>query len=180
MAGKTQSVLKRSHEVTEKRGGVFKASSASEIPKTNQAYRISKIARKPSDDSLKQVIKNKHQDDRNGNSIIQKMQSNSFSYDVVVFNDRIVKNIANFCCTNGINLKSAFCFDFTFDLGNNPLNYVLLFQNISLIKKTTKKSQAISGPILICHKRHENSVKLLCDTILDNCPELSLNLKVIC
>ena len=33
MVEKTQSVLKRSHEVTEKRGGVFKASSASEIAK---------------------------------------------------------------------------------------------------------------------------------------------------
>ena len=42
----------------EKRGGIFKASSASEIPKTNQAYRTSKIARKASDDPLKQVIEN--------------------------------------------------------------------------------------------------------------------------
>ena len=143
------------------------------IPKTNQAYRISKITRKASDDPLKQLIEKQHRDGRTGDSIIQKIQTNNFSYDVVLFNDRIIKNIANFCCTNDVNLKSALCFDFTFDLGKNPPYYVLVasFQNTSLINKSTKKSPAILGPILICHKKDDNSVKLLCDTILDSSPD---------
>ena len=48
MAAKTPKCA--AHEVTEKRGPNFNASSASEIPKTSQAYTISKIARKASDD----------------------------------------------------------------------------------------------------------------------------------
>ena len=113
--------------------------------------------------------------------MVQKIQTNNFSYDVVLFNDCIIKNIANFCCTNDVNLKSALCFDFTFDLGKNPPYYVLVtsFQNTSLVNKSTKKSPAILVPILICYKKDENSVKPLCDTILDSCPGLSLNLKVI-
>ena len=121
---------------------------------------------------------------------------------------------ANFCCTNNVNLKSALCFDFTFDLGKNtpslwasdvlwtsnrrlyevrtshrrpkdvwcPLGYyvsVTSFHNTGLINKSTKKSPTILRSILICHKKDENTVKRLCDTILDSCPGLSLNLKVI-
>ena len=90
MAGKTP---KRAvHEVTKKRGGIFNASSASEIPKTNQTYRISKITRKAFDDPLKQLIEKQHRDGRTGDSIIQKIQTNNFSY-VVLFNDRIIKQI---------------------------------------------------------------------------------------
>ena len=141
MAGKTP---KRAvNEVNEKRGGVFNASSASEIPKTTQAYRISKISRKSSDDPLKQLIEKQYRDGRTGDSIIQKIQTNNFSYDVVLFNDRIIKNIANFYCTNDVNLKSALCFDFIFDLGKNPPYYDLVtsFQNTGLINKSTKKVQ---------------------------------------
>ena len=77
-------------------------------------------------------------------------------------------------------MKSALSCDFTFDLGKNPPYYVLVtsFQNTSLTK-ARKKFQLLLGPILICHKNDENSVKLLCDNILDSCPGLSLNLKVI-
>ena len=133
LAGKTP---KRAvHKVTEKKGGIFNASSASEIPKTNQAYRISKITRKASDNPLKQLIEKQHRDGRTGDSIIQKIQTTNFSYDVALFNDRIVENIPNFCCTNDADSKSALCFDFTFDLGKNPPYYVLVtsFQNIYLI-----------------------------------------------
>ena len=141
MAGKTPKCA--AHEVNEKRGDIFNASSPSEIPKTNQAYRTSKISRKSSDDPLKQLIEKQYRDGRTGDSIIQKIQTNNFSYDVVLFNDRIIKNIANFYCTNDVNLKSALCFDFIFDLGKNPPYYALVisFQNTSLINKSTKKVQ---------------------------------------
>ena len=52
------------HEVIEKRGRIFNTSSASEIPEANQAYRISKITRKASDDPLKQLIEKQHRDGR--------------------------------------------------------------------------------------------------------------------
>ena len=90
MAGKTPK--RAAHEVNEKRGGIFNASSASVIPKTSQAYRISKITRKASDDPLKQLIEQQHQDGITAESIIQKIQSNNFFYDVVLFNDRNIKN----------------------------------------------------------------------------------------
>ena len=35
------------------------------------------------------------------------------------------------------------------------------------------------GPILICHKKDERSVKLLCDTLLDHSPGLGPNLNVL-
>ena len=75
-------------------------------------------------------------------------------------------------------MRSGLCFDFTFDLGKNPPYYILVtsFQNTSLINKSTKKRLAILGPILICLKKDESSVKLLYDTILDSCPA---HLKVV-
>ena len=35
------------------------------------------------------------------------------------------------------------------------------------------------GPVLICHRKDENAVKLLCDTLLDACPGLEENIKVL-
>ena len=35
------------------------------------------------------------------------------------------------------------------------------------------------GPVLVCHKKDEKAVKLLCDTLLDVCPGLAENLKVL-
>ena len=87
------------HEVTEKRGGIFNASSASEIRKANQAYRILKVARKASDDSVKEFIEKHHQDGKTGDSVIQKIQT-------VLFSGCIIKNIKKFFCTNDGNLKS--------------------------------------------------------------------------
>ena len=55
MAGKTPP-KGAVHEATEKRGAIFNTSSASEIPKTSQAYRVSKIVRKVSHDPLKQLF----------------------------------------------------------------------------------------------------------------------------
>ena len=54
MAGKTPNHAVP--KVPEKGGGIFNASSSGEIPKTNQAYRISKITRNASKDLLKQLI----------------------------------------------------------------------------------------------------------------------------
>ena len=35
------------------------------------------------------------------------------------------------------------------------------------------------GPVLVCHKKDEKAVKLLCDTLLDVCLGLAVNLNVL-
>ena len=35
------------------------------------------------------------------------------------------------------------------------------------------------GPVLVCQKKDKKAVKLLCDTLLDVCPALAENLKVL-
>ena len=109
-----------------------------------------------------------------GDNIIQSIQTNPFSYDIILFNDRIINNLANFCCTNNPSYKSPLTWDFTFDLRKNPPYYtlVLTYRNNTLLSKRTKKSPVILGSILICHKKDERSVKLLCDTLLGHCPGL--------
>ena len=98
-----------------------------------------------------------------------------------MFNDRIINNLANICCTNNPSYKAPLAWDFTFDLGKNPpyCALVLTYRNITLLIKGTKQSPLMLGPILICHKKNQRSVKLLCDTLLDQCPGLGPNLKVL-
>ena len=113
--------------------------------------------------------------------IIQRIQTNPFSYDIILFNQRVINNIVNFCCTSDGNYKSALFWDFTFGLGKSPPYYVLAlsFQNTILLNKVTKKCPVILGPVFICHRKDENAVKLLRDTLLDVCPSLEENIKVL-
>ena len=62
--------------------------------------------------------------------------------------------------------------DFTFDLGKSSPYYVLAlsYWNITFINKTTGKSNINLGPVLVCHKKDEKAIKLLCDTLLDVWP----------
>ena len=71
--------------------------------------------------------------------------------------------------------------DFIFDLGKSPPYFVLAFsfQNTALLNKATKKWPVMFRPVLICHRKYENEVKLLCDTLLDACPGLEENIKVL-
>ena len=127
------------------------------------------------------LVDKQQKDGFTGDNIIQRIQTNPFSYDTILFNDRIINNLANFCCTNNSSHKSPLSWDFTFDLGKNPRYsaLVLTYRNTTLLSKRTKKSPVMLGPILICHKKNETSVKLLCDTLLDHCPGLGPNLKVL-
>ena len=79
------------------------------------------------------------------------------------------------------NFKCTLSWDFTFDLGKSPPYYVLAFsyRNITLINKTTGKSPIMLGPVLVCHKKDEKAAKLLCDKLLDVCPGLAENLRVL-
>ena len=93
----------------------------------------------------------------------------------------MIKNRANFCCTNTPDKKSTLCWDFTFDLGKSPPYFVLVtsYQNTTLLSKATKKCAVLIGPVLICHKKDEMAVKMLCDAMLDKCPVLEHYLKVL-
>ena len=35
------------------------------------------------------------------------------------------------------------------------------------------------GPVLVCHKKNKKPVKLMCNTLLDVCPGLAENLRVL-
>ena len=114
-------------------------------------------------------------------TVIQRVKANPFAYDIVLFNQRFVSNLANVCCTDNRNLKSILSWDLTFDLGKSPPFYVLAlsYGNISLINKTTGKSNVMLEPVLVCHKKDEKAIKLLCDTLLDVWPGQAENLSVL-
>ena len=139
--------------------GIEKITYGAEVPTINQAYEISRNRSKSSQDPFKTFI-DKQQKDWLTSDIIQRIQTNPFSYDIILFNDRIINN---FCCTNNPSYKSPLIWHFMFDLGKNPPYYalVLTYRNTTLLSKRTKKSPVMLGPILICHKKDERSVKLL-------------------
>ena len=132
-------------------------------------------------DPQKKLIEKQPRDGSTEDTIIQRIQTNLFSYDIILFNQHVISNIANFCCTSDGNYKSALFWDFTFDLGKSPPYYFLAlsFQNTTLLNKATKKCPVMLGPVLICHRKDENAVKLLCDTLLDVCPSHEENIKVL-
>ena len=132
-------------------------------------------------DPLKKLIEKQQRDGSTEDTIIQRIQTDPFSYDIILFNQRVINSIANFCCTSDGNYKPALCWDFTFDLGKSPPYYVLAlsFQNTTLLNKATKKCPVMLGPVLISHRKDENAVKLLRDTLLDACPGLEENIKVL-
>ena len=136
---------------------------------------------KGSTDHLKKLIEKQQRDGSTEDTIIQRIQTNPFSYDIIFFNQCVINNIANFCCTSDGNYKSALFWDFIIDLGKSPPCYVLAlsFQNTNLLNKATKKCHVMLGPVSICHRRDENAVKLLCDALLDACPGLEENIKVL-
>ena len=61
--------------------------------------------------------------------VIQRVQTNPSAYDIVLFNQRIARNLVNFCCTDDRNFKSILSWDFTFHLGKSPSYYVLAFSD---------------------------------------------------
>ena len=155
-------------------GGLSEIKNAIEVPKISHAYEFNRQKNKKTDDLLKQLIEKYHEDAKNGQKVIQTFQPNKFSYDITLYKERILKNIANFCCTDIAIFKSPLCFDFTFDLGKSPPYFalVLTYQNTSLMSKQTKKSPTMLGPILLCHKKDEDRVHVLCQSILQSCPGL--------
>ena len=53
------------------------------------------------------------------------------------------------------------------------------FQNTTLLNKATKKGPVMLGPVLICHRKDENTVKLLCNTLFYACRGFEENINVL-
>ena len=80
----TQNTLK-------KLGGINAVPSASHFPTISQAYEISRSLKPKTTDPLKKLIEKQQSDGCTENSVIQKIQTKPFSYDIVLFNKRIIK-----------------------------------------------------------------------------------------
>ena len=167
------------HQVKKNHGGIGKIKTTREIPSVKLAYNIQTqlLSAEKEDDPLLKIIEKQ----KEGGSAIRKIIHNPHSFDVVLFNDRIIHNIANFCCVEDGRFKSPLCWDITFELLGNPPSYVLVitYQFTTLLHKVSKTCPTFLGPISICHKKDEATIKVMCDALLEACPGLALNLKVL-
>ena len=149
------------------------------VPKISHAYEFNRQNNKKTDkNSIDRKISRRCEKLKNG---IEAFQPNECSYNIVLYKERIVKNTANFYCSDIAIFKSPLCFDFTFNLGKSPSYFalVLTYQNTSLISKQTNKSPTKLVPILQCHKKDEDRVHVLCQSILQSCPGLKSSMKVV-
>ena len=157
--------------------------NASHVPAVTKAYEINRQSRQKAktEDPLRKLIEKQQVEVKKGGGVIQKIQTNPFSYDIILFNDRIMNNIMNFCCTTKATYKSPLCFDFTFNLGESPPYFLLVssYQNTSVVHKQNNLPPTMLGPVMICHKKDETSVNQLCNTMIDKCPGIRENIKVI-
>ena len=87
---------KATHEVLKRRGGIENVPSGSHVPNINQSYEISRQLNKGTTDPLKKLIEKQQRDGSTEDTIIQRIQTNPFSYDIILFNQRVISNIANF------------------------------------------------------------------------------------
>ena len=114
------------HEVLKEKGCIEKITYGAEVPKINQAYEISRKRNKPSQDPFKTLIDKQQKEGFAGGNIMQRIQTNPFSDDIILFNDRIIIILAKICCTNNPSYKSPLTWNSTFDLGKNPPYYALV------------------------------------------------------
>ena len=99
------------------RGGIENVPSGNHAPSMNQSYKISHQLIKGMTDPLKKLREKQQRDGSTEDAIIQRIQTKSFSYDIILFNQYIIYNLTNFCCKSGKNYKSALCWGIMFDLG---------------------------------------------------------------
>ena len=79
---------KVTHEVLKKRAGITNAPSAILIPTINQSYEIARQKYKATSDPLKKLIEKQQRDGTTEDTVIQRVQTNPFAYDIVLFNQR--------------------------------------------------------------------------------------------
>ena len=110
---------KATHYALKKLGGIDAVPSVSHVSATSQAYEIPRTLKPKNTDPLKKLIEKQQSDGWTKDSVIQKNQRTQFSNDFVLLNKHIIKNIANFWCTDRKEVKSALCWEFPFDIGNS-------------------------------------------------------------
>lgn len=175
---------KKARYITEEEvGGIDGAKNKSYLPKQKQAYNIASTTRNETKvgDPLRELMKKQHSEKDKTSQFIRKIQTNEHSYDIILFNNRQIENIANFCCTDAQDFKSSLDCDFTFELGTKPSYYVLVmtYKNTSLYVNGSKVCPTMLGPVMICHKKDERVVKMLCDAMKEVAPGLENSVKVI-
>ena len=164
-----QTPKRATFNLTKSSGGLDNIKNASSILKVIQAYEISQKHNIKTMDPLKLLIQKQEEDKITGDGVIQKFQTNPFSYDIILFNDRIIKNIAYFCCNDIERFNSPLCFDVTFDLEKFPPFYALVvtYQNTSIFHKQIQKCPTLLGPLMLCYKKDEVHIKVLCDIFIE-------------
>ena len=166
-------------EAEREAGGMENAKNTSLLPKRSQAYVINKakVAAKE-EDPLRKLLMKQREEGSTGHPIIRRISCDIDSYTIVLFTDRMVDNIANFCCSHRAGFLSAYSLDFTFELGDYFV-LVTTYKNTSLFVKKSTRSPTLLGPVLLCHKKDEHAIKVLFDVILENCRGLEHSLRVI-
>ena len=71
------------HNTLEKLGGINAVPSASHVPRISQAYEISRSLKPKNTDRLKKLIEKQQSDGCTEHLVIEKIQTNQFSYDIV-------------------------------------------------------------------------------------------------
>ena len=171
------------YNVEKSMGGITKIENSSKVPRRLHAYEESRKVKQASkcDDPLMALLQKQREDGRTGHPVIRRVTMDDHSYSLNLFDDTIIDNIANFCCTELPGYKSAFMTDFTFELLKDPPFFALVgtFKNTSLHVKSTNRCPVMLGPILLCHKRDEATVRMFYDAILDACEGIRYFLQVL-
>ena len=164
-------------------GGLDNISNKSYIASTKLAKNLSRSIREnlENTDPLKALIERQHQQGTTGHPVIRRITIDEISYSVCLFSDRILHNLANFCCTEIREYKSAFCNDFTFNLMKNPPCFALIgtYNNTSIESIRGGSCPAMLGPAIICHFKTERVVKWLFDSLVEECPGLEPYIQVL-
>ena len=161
-------------------GGLENARNASELPKRSQAYEINRknVVAEKEEDPLKKLLLKQREQGSTGHGIVKRISCDADSYTVALFTSRMIDNISNYCCSDNLGFLSAFCLDFTFELGDY-FALVTTFKNTSLYVKNTTRCPSMLGPVLLCHRKNEKVVKILFDAMLEERRSLENSLKVI-
>ena len=177
---KGSSHKKATFTVEAEAGGIQSAPNKSSLPTRNQSYYIRKTEKlkKRSDDPLKELISKQKMEENVGESVVKRILMGDGSYVIVVHSNRMIDNIANFCCCDNPNFRSVFGTDFTFNLGEFFV-LISVYKNTSLFVKNTTRCPTMLGPAMICHTKNAKVMKIFYDSMLESCPGLAFHLKVV-
>ena len=85
---------------------IGKITYGTEVPTINQSNEILRKRSKSPQEPFKTSIDKQQKDEFTSDNVIQRIQTNPFSYDIILFNNRIINNLANLCSTNNPSYKN--------------------------------------------------------------------------